>query len=165
MIAFVRDVFHLLKHSCNTKRNRMELHKHLRKAREDAKLGIQQVADHLGVGRAQIWRMEKDAEFISVERLKTLADLYGKPVASFFDDRLTFGDSDIPFQLIGLAIAATEDVASSMGDRPPADRLRKATLAVIRAQQKRWADDPHRRFDPKEFRILIEQYLEESSDT
>lgn len=163
MIALILKVFHLVEHRNHTKTERMELRELLRKAREDAKLSINEVGELLGVGRAQVWRMEsKDADFISIGRLRKLADCYGRPLSYFFNDNLETNDTEVSYQLIGMAIAASETVATKLTERPSPEALQSATLAIIRTQQKRWADDPSRRFNPEEFVVLIEQHLEEN---
>lgn len=164
MIALIRKVFHLMEHRGQTRTKRMELRKHLRKAREDAMLSVNEISKRLNVGRAQIWRMEsKDADFISVGRLRKLADHYGRPVNYFFNDNQEITETEISYQLIGMAVAATETVAIKMPVRPSPEALKAATIAVIRTQQKRWSDDPKRRFNPEEFVVLIEQHLEASN--
>jgi transcriptional regulator with XRE-family HTH domain len=138
----------------------MELKKRLRQAREDASLSVNDVADYLGVGRAQIWRMEtKSADFISVGRLRKLADKYGRSLAYFFDDRLESNDAEVSYQLIGMAVSATEFVAARMVHRPSPMAMQAAVLATIRAQQERWSDDPNSMFNQDEFIMLIEQQL------
>lgn len=165
MIVFFRKVFHFLERKCLFKKGRMELGKRLRQAREEANLSVNEVADYLGVGRAQVWRMEtKNADAVTIERLRKLADRYGRPMGYFFDDNVEFSEAEVAYQVIGMAIAATETVASEMKKRPSPEALRAATLAVVRAQQKRWADDPNRRFNPDEFVALIEQHFNESKE-
>ncbi|MGJ8629038.1 MAG: helix-turn-helix domain-containing protein [Sulfitobacter sp.] len=160
VIALFRKVFHLVEHRSHINSGRMELRKRLRDARKDAKLNVQDVADALGVGRAQVWRMEsKNADFISVGRLRVLANLYGRPVTYFFDDDLEIGDQLVAYQLIGMAISVTQTVANRMSKRPSPALIESATLAVIRAQQDRWADDPKSMFNPDEFVMLIEQHF------
>ncbi|MDU8928311.1 helix-turn-helix transcriptional regulator [Alisedimentitalea sp. MJ-SS2] len=162
MIALLKKVFHFVERLRHIKAGRMELKKRLRQARKDAKMGVQEVADFLDVGRAQVWRMEvKNADFISISRLRKLADLYGRPIEHFFDDKLEIEGPEISYQLIGMAIAAAEAVATKLPERPSPEALQAATLAVIRTQQKRWADDPTRRFNPEEYIALIEQKLDE----
>lgn len=143
----------------------MELKELLKNARKDAKMGVNEVAEYLDVGRAQVWRMEmKNADFISIARLRKLADRYGRPLKYFFDDNLEIDDAKVSYQLIGMAIAATEAVACKLPQRPSPEALQSATLAVIRTQQERWAEDPKRRFIPDEFVVLIEQHLKESDN-
>ncbi len=104
--------------------------------------------------------MEKNADFISVERLKKLADLYGRPIQSFFDDKVEVSEPEVSYQIIGMAFEAVEAVASRMAERPSPAALRSAAIAVIKTQQKRWADNPDLRFNPEEFTVFIENEFE-----
>lgn len=160
MIAYLRLMFHVVKRKSRTRIGRMELHEHLRQAREDAGLSVKAVAAELGVTRVQVWRMEKDAGFVSVDRLRKLADLYGRPIQVFFDDTIEI-DDQVSYQLVGMAVEAVESVASRKKARPSSTTMRSAVIAVVRAQQKRWSEDPKRRFDPREFTALIEQHFEQ----
>jgi transcriptional regulator with XRE-family HTH domain len=160
MIAYLRLMFHVVKRRGRTRIRRMELHEHLRQAREDAGLSVKAVAAELGLTRVQVWRMEKDAGFVSVERLRKLANLYGRPIQVFFDDTIEI-DDHVSYQLVGMAVEAVEMVASGMSVRPTPAAIRSAVIAVVRAQHKRWAEDTKRRFDPKEFTALIEQHFDQ----
>ncbi len=160
MFAKLLFVLHHVKRWRHAKNDKMELHQHLKQAREQSGKTVNEVAAALGVSRVQVWRMEKDADFVSVARLKLLADLYGKPITSFFDDTVPVGSGDISYQLIGMSVAAVEGIASKMSKRPSPDATRSAVLSVIRAQQARLANDPATRFKADEFTVLIEQELQ-----
>lgn len=160
MFAKLMKLLHDVKHICCIRVDRMELHDRLREARKNSGKSVNQVAEDLGVSRIQIWRMEKNADFISVERLKKLADLYGRPIQSFFDDNVEISETEVSYQLIGMAFEATDAVASKMKERPSPDALKSAAIAVIKAQQKRWAENPDMRFKPEDFLVFIESELE-----
>lgn len=85
-MSFFFELFHVMKRLRYNRNSRMELHHRLRKAREAKGLGVQEVADVLKVKRVQVWRMEKDASFISIARLNELAKLYGVEASSLLDD-------------------------------------------------------------------------------
>ena len=157
MFAKLFPVLHHVKRWRHTKNEQMELHQHLKQAREQSGKTVKEVAAALGVSRVQVWRMEKDADFVSVARLRLLADLYGKPLQSFFDDTVSVGNGDISYQLIGMSVDAVENVAAKMVERPNPDATRSAVLSVIRAQQARLENDPTHRFKADEFTVLIEQ--------
>lgn len=159
MFAKLMKLLHDVKHICCIRVVRMELHDRLREARINSGKSVNQVAEDLGVSRIQIWRMEKNADFISVERLKKMAELYGRPIQSFFDDKVEISEPEVSYQIIGMAFEAVEAVASKMKKRPSPAVLRSAAIAVIRAQQKRWAENPGIRFNVEEFTVFIEMEM------
>lgn len=162
MFAKFKELLHDVKQICCIRVARMELHDRLREARKNSGKSVNQVAEDLGVSRIQIWRMEKNADFISIERLKKLAGLYGRPIQSFFDDNIEMSETEISYQIIGMALEAVEAVASKMVERPSTEAFRAAVIAVIRAQQNRWAENPDMRFNPEEFTVFVERLLEKS---
>jgi len=137
----------------------MELHNALRKARTDADLSVSAVAQHLGVGRAQVWRMEKNAEFISIARLRQVAKLYGVPIEALLDDTLPSHGEGVPYQLVGMAVDAVMAVMSAKSLNPEQSNIRDAVVTVIRTQQRRWEEDPKTKFNAKEYTALIEEHL------
>ncbi|GLO68993.1 hypothetical protein MACH17_05100 [Phaeobacter inhibens] len=157
----IHKVFHKKIHLRFLMDTDMELHNALKKARKDAGLSVTAVAQHLQVGRAQVWRMEKDAEFISIARLRQVAELYGVPIEALLDDKLPQQTGDVPYQLVGMAVDAVMAVISAKSLQPPHTRIRKAVITVLRLQQRRWEDDPNSVFDVKEYTALIEDQLRE----
>lgn len=137
----------------------MELHEALKKARQDADLSVSSVAQYLNVGRAQVWRMEKNAEFISVARLRQVADLYGVQVEALLDDKLPPNSVDVSYQLVGMAVDAVMAVITAKSIKPAEARVRDAVVAVIRLQQSRLEEDHKTVFQAKEFTALIELHL------
>ena len=137
----------------------MELHEVLKKAREDAGLTVKAVAQHLEVGRAQVWRMEKNADFISVARLKKLAKLYGVEVGALLDDTLSSSDRDTSYQLIGTAIDAVMAVVVTHNKKPDRVSIREAVITVLRHQQSRSNNDLSSRFHAEEYKAMIERQL------
>ncbi|WP_306142639.1 helix-turn-helix domain-containing protein [Roseibium sp. MMSF_3412] len=159
MFAKLLKLLHDVKHTCCFRIHRMELKERLQQARKHSGKSMDQVAQDLGLSRIQVWRMEKNAEAITVKRLQELAAVYGRPIQSFFDDKVEISESEISYQIIGIAIEAVEAVASKMDERPSTEAFRAAAIAVIRAQQKRWAENPNLRFKPEEFTVFIEREL------
>jgi transcriptional regulator with XRE-family HTH domain len=141
----------------------MELAERLKKAREDTGMSVKAVAAELEVTRVQVWRMEKDADFVSVKRLKELAKLYGVPFAALFEDDLQIQETDVSYDLIGRAIELVMDVASNQTVLPAKKAIRAATVAVIRKQQARWAEDPKVKFIPQEYVLLVQDKLESNT--
>ncbi|MDA9207356.1 helix-turn-helix domain-containing protein [Octadecabacter sp.] len=137
----------------------MELHEALKKARQDAGLSVSSVAQHLAVGRAQVWRMEKNAEFISIARLRQVAELYGVPIEVLLDDSLPPQAGDVSYQLVGMAVDAVMAVIAAKSIQPAQANIRDAVVTVIRLQQRRWDDDPKSKFFAKEYTALIEEHL------
>lgn len=143
----------------------MELHDRLKKARIDAGFSVKAVAAKLDKTRVQIWRMEKNADFISIERLRALADLYGVSVHSLFADNLELGADEVPFQLIGMAVEAVEEVACTLETRPSPEHLKNAVIAVARYQHEQWLDDITKTFEKTEYKVMIEQHLRANKPT
>lgn len=162
MFAMRIDLLHDVKHTCSFRIHRMELKDRLQEARKSSGKSMDQVAQDLGLSRIQVWRMEKNAEAITVKRLQELADVYGKPIQSFFADNVEISETEISYQIIGMALEAVESVASKMKERPSPAAIKSAVIAVIKAHQKRWAENPDVRFNPAEFMVFIEQELEKS---
>jgi transcriptional regulator with XRE-family HTH domain len=155
----IRKVFHKKIHSRFFGVADMELSKALRKARTDADLSVSAVAQHLGVGRAQVWRMEKNAEFISIARLRQVAELYGVPIEALLDDTLPSQGEGMPYQLVGMAVDAVMAVMSAKSIKPEQSNIRDAVVTVIRTQQRRWEENPKTIFNAKEYTALIEEHL------
>lgn len=164
MIEFVQRMFHNLKQKRHIKASRMELHQQLNQARKKAGLSVNEVAAHLDVGRVQVWRMEKNADWVSVGRLKQLASLYGIPAATLLSDNVDIGEADISYQLIEDAMQAVGGVSSNMAHPPSPEATRAAVVAVIRHQQKRWSEDSTHIFNSDEFKVLIEDYLQKEPE-
>lgn len=159
MFDKILQLFHKKKHLCFLKDEIMELHRALRKAREDAGLSVNEVARHLGVGRSQIWRMEKDADFVSIARLRQVAELYGVQISTLFDDRVPNQAIGPTYQLIGMAVDAVNQVATNYAKSPSDGKFRQAVIAVIRHRHKEWDTDPTSKFDVKQYTALIEEHL------
>jgi transcriptional regulator with XRE-family HTH domain len=155
----LRKVFHKMLHLRFLRGTDMELHNALKKARTDAGLSVSAVAQHLKVGRAQVWRMEKNADFISVARLRQVAELYGVPMQVLLDDKLTLEEDGLSYQLVGMAVDAVTQVMSAKSIPPAQANIRDAVMTVVRLQQRRWEEDPKSVFDAKEYTALIEEHL------
>lgn len=138
----------------------MELHHRLRKAREAKGLGVQEVADVLKVKRVQVWRMEKDASFISIARLNELAKLYGVEASSLLDDTVEYQSNKLPIQIIEMAMEAVEGVASDMVPSPTTSSARAATIKVVRLMHEHLAHDPNGQIDKNQFTMLIKDILQ-----
>lgn len=159
LFEIIRKVFHKKIHLRFLMDTDMELHTALKKARKDADLSVTAVAQHLQVGRAQVWRMEKNAEFISIARLRQVAELYGVPIEVLLDDKLPSQGEGVPYQLVGMALDAVIAVMSAKSIKPEQSNIRDAVVTVIRTQQRRWEDDPTTLFSAKEYTALIEEHL------
>ena len=159
LFELIRKVFHKKIHLRFLMDTDMELHNALKKARKDADLSVTAVAQHLQVGRAQVWRMEKNAEFISIARLRQVAELYGVPMEALLDDKLPQQTGDVSYQLVGMAVDAVMAVVSAKSIQPTQANIRDAVVAVIRLQQSRWDEDPKSKFLAKEYTALIEEHL------
>lgn len=163
MIAIIRIVFNNMKHICFIRANDMQLHERLKKARLDAKLSAKHVAARLKVKRVQLWRMETNADFVSVRRLKELSEIYGIPLLTLLDDKVEITNEGIPIELIGMAIKAVETVAAKQPKRPTPDLMSKAVVAVIRIHHEKWIKDASSRFDPVQYTIAIEELLKDNT--
>ena len=163
LFELFRIVFHKKEHPRHIGTVEMELHEALRKAREDTGLSVKSVATTLGVGRAQVWRMEKDAEFISVARLRQLADLYGVPVETLLVDDITIGKTELSYQLIGLAAETVAVLAQRQTKTPSPQAQRCAVLAVVKLQQSKWAENPKVSFNRNEYTALIEEQFRDTN--
>lgn len=139
----------------------MKLEERLKQARIEANLGVEEAANELGVQRVQLWRMEKDAGFVSVQRLEEMAKLYGVPLASFFDDSLDIDDTTVSYDLIGRAVSCVLDVAEKQSRQVSSKAITEAVITVVRKQHLIWSKDPKAKFNPSEYRMLIEEKLED----
>ena len=106
-----------------------------------------------------MWRMEKNAEFISVARLRQVADLYGVQVEALLDDKLPTQSDGVSYQLVGMAVDAVMAVITAKSIKPAEAEVRDAVVAVIRLQQSRLDEDQNAVFHAKEFTALIEEHL------
>lgn len=138
----------------------MKLEERLKQARIEANLGVEEAANELGVQRVQLWRMEKDAGFVSVQRLEEMAKLYGVPLASFFDDNLDLDDTAISYDLIGRAMSCVFEVVEKQPNPSTNKAISDAVVTVVRKQHLIWSKDPKAKFNPSEYRMLIEEKLE-----
>lgn len=138
----------------------MKLEERLKQARIEANLGVEEAANELGVQRVQLWRMERNAAFISVQRLEEMAKLYGVPLASFFDDNLDIDDTAISYDLIGRAVTCVLDVVEKQPRQVTSKAISEAVVTVARKQHLIWSKDPKAKFNPSEYRMLIEEKLE-----
>jgi transcriptional regulator with XRE-family HTH domain len=163
LFELIQKVFHKKKHLRFLGVTDMELHEALKKARTDAGLSVSSVAQRLGVGRAQVWRMEKNAEFISIARRRQVSELYGVPVEVLLDDKLPSQAGDVSYQLVGMAVDAVMAVMSAKSIQPTQADIRDAVVTVIRLQQRRWEEDPKSKFLAKEYTALIEEHLRGSA--
>ncbi len=154
-------VFHVKKRLCYNRKTKMELHRRLKAAREGKGLGVQEVANLLNVKRVQVWRMEKNARFISVERLYELARLYGVDVRSLVSDTIETNDAELPIQVVEMAVEAVEPIAASMSPRPPMPRVRNATVKVVRLIHEQLIEDAKSQIDLNQFTMLIKDHLKE----
>jgi transcriptional regulator with XRE-family HTH domain len=154
-----RKVFHKKKHLRFLGVADMELHEALKKARKDAGLSVSSVAQNLDVGRAQVWRMEKNAEFISIARLRQVAELYGVQIEALLDDKVPSQAKGLSYQLVGMAVDAVMAVIAAKPIKPAEANIRDAVVAVMRLQQSRWEEDPNAAFVAKEYAALIEEHL------
>ena len=159
-VSFFFDLFHVMKRLRYNRTPRMELHHRLRKAREAKGLGVQEVADVLKVKRVQVWRMEKDASFISIARLNELAKLYGVEASSLLDDAVEYQPNKLPIQIIEMAMEAVEGVASDMVPSPTTSSARAATIKVVRLMHEHLANDPNGQIDANQFTMLIKDILQ-----
>ena len=159
-VSFFFDLFHAMKHLRYNRNSRMELHHRLRKAREAKGLGVQEVADVLKVKRVQVWRMEKDASFISIARLNELAKLYGVEASSLLDDTVEYQSNKLPIQIIEMAMEAVEGVASDMVPSPTTSDVRAATIKVVRLMHEHLANEPNSQIDTNQFTMLIKDILQ-----
>ena len=159
-MSFFFDLFHVMKRLRYNRTSRMELHHRLRKAREAKGLGVQEVADVLKVKRVQVWRMEKDASFISIARLNELAKLYGVEASSLLDDTVEYQPNKLPIQIIEMAMEAVEGVAADMVQPPATGSVRAATIKVVRLMHEHLAHDPNGQIDANQFTMLIKDILQ-----
>lgn len=158
-VSFFFDLFHVMKRLRYNRTSRMELHHRLRKAREAKGLGVQEVADLLKVKRVQVWRMEKDASFISIARLKELAKLYGVEASSLLDDTVEYLPNKLPIQIIEMAMEAVEKIAADMVPYPKSGSVRAATIKVVRLMHEHLINDPKAQIDTNQFAMLIKDIL------
>jgi uncharacterized phage-like protein YoqJ len=103
--------------------------------------------------------MEKNAEFISIARLRQVAELYGVPIEALLDDTLPSQGEGMPYQLVGMAVDAVMAVMSAKSIKPEQSNIRDAVVTVIRTQQRRWEENPKTIFNAKEYTALIEEHL------
>lgn len=158
-VSFLFDLFHVMKRLRYKRTSRMELHHRLRKAREAKGLGVQEVANVLKVKRVQVWRMEKDASFISIARLNELAKLYGVEASSLLDDSVEYHANKLPVLVIEMAMEAVEQIAADMVPSPTASNVRSATIKVVRLMHEHLANDPKAQIDTNQFAMLIKDML------
>lgn len=139
----------------------MELHERLKQDREKAGLSVKSVAASLGVTRVQVWRMEKNADFVSVGRLKELATLYGTSAAVLLDDKLPNDDNGIAYEHIRMAVSAVNAKVKTYKDvygRTIDDWIIvDAVEKVIRAHHRNYQRNPDANFSSIEYSALIEE--------
>ncbi|MEO0486892.1 MAG: helix-turn-helix domain-containing protein [Pseudomonadota bacterium] len=130
----------------------------LKRARKEAGLSAAQVAKHLKFSTVSLFRMEDGQSAMSVERLETLAKLYGITPSSLLDGRFVRMPTSIDLDRMKAVVTLIQSVIASLDARPSPEKVGEVTAMIYQAEIDRLLSetDGSMDFDPDHHRKTVE---------
>jgi len=132
---------------------------HLRDAREQLGLSLDQASEMTGIKKTSLWRLETGDSTVSVERFFQIAEIYGVDPVALLSGRVQSGMTDADYRNLTKVIMLVETIISEAAERPAPERVASATVEVLRVETLRAAEQPGTRFDADRYEAMVRAVL------
>ena len=139
----------------------MQIHKAIRVARNNAKLGVNDAANLLGTYGSTLSRMENGDAGIKAVMLVKMAELYQVSIDHLVSGEAIRQPSSLDLKMMGKVVQTIVEHVQQKRLTPTPVKLSKAVIQVYQAEANYMTDHPEAELDLKRHADLIDTIFEE----
>jgi transcriptional regulator with XRE-family HTH domain len=126
----------------------VEIHKELKKAREQAGFTLEKAAECIGISGASFSRMENGHSKVTMDRLEKLCALYEISASALVEGSIVTKPSTIDIDRLKLVVQTVQQVVNEQQANPSPEKMAMAVSELYRLEITHIVNDASAQFDP-----------------